>query len=84
MRNCRNAEHSRPHTVHYGPEGLSVSAVGGTDGQEGHGGVALLDHDSFDVRSRWNLTTRRNTWHDMWWHLGHDVMVTSEWVTHPR
>jgi selenium-binding protein 1 len=41
------AGYSRPHTIHCGPEGIYVSALGAPDGG-GPGGVFLMDHDSFD------------------------------------
>src|SRR6476646_7824991 len=41
------AGYSRPHTVHCGPGGIFMSALGGTDGAEGPGGMALIDHDTF-------------------------------------
>jgi len=43
------AGYSRPHTVHCGPGGIFMSALGGTDGAEGPGGIALIDHDTFEV-----------------------------------
>ena len=39
--------YSRPHTVHCGPDGLYVCALGAPDG-DGPGGVFLLDHDTFE------------------------------------
>ena len=47
------AGYSRPHTVHCGPGGIFMSALGGANGNDGPGGVALLDHDSFDVIGAW-------------------------------
>ena len=38
--------YSRPHTVHCGPDGLYMSALGNPAG-DGPGGVLLLDHDDF-------------------------------------
>ena len=43
------AGYSRPHTIHCGPGGIFVFALGGADGNDGPGGIALLDHDTFDV-----------------------------------
>ena len=43
------AGYSRPHTVHCGPGGIFVFNLGGANGNDGPGGVALLDHDTFDV-----------------------------------
>ena len=79
---AKRAGYSRPHTVHCGPEGLYVTALGGADGAEGPGGIALLDHDSFEVRGRWEVDRGpQYLAYDAWWHLGHDTVVTSEWGT---
>jgi selenium-binding protein 1 len=73
--------YSRPHTVHCGPEGLYVSALGATDGG-GPGGIFLLDHDNFNVLGRWEVDRGpQELAYDFWWHLGHDAMLTSEWGT---
>ncbi len=78
----KRAGYSRPHTVHCGPEGIYVSALGGADGQDGPGGVALLDHTSFEVLGRWEVDRGpQHLAYDVWWHLGHDTVVTSEWGT---
>ncbi|MQA78004.1 MAG: selenium-binding protein [Streptosporangiales bacterium] len=79
---AKRAGYSRPHTVHCGPEGLYVSALGGADGNEGPGGVAILDHNSFEVLGRWEVD-RGDQYlaYDLWWHIAHDVAVTSEWGT---
>jgi selenium-binding protein 1 len=78
----KRAGYSRPHTVHCGPEGLYVTALGGYDGREGPGGVAILDHTSFEVLGRWEVD-RGDQYlaYDLWWHIAHDVAVTSEWGT---
>src|SRR5215472_14966096 len=46
------------------------------------GGVALMDHTSFEVLGRWEVD-RGDQYlaYDMWWHIAHDVAVTSEWAT---
>jgi selenium-binding protein 1 len=77
----KRAGYSRPHTVHCGPEGLYVSNLGGYQ-SEGPGGVALLDHTSFEVLGQWELD-RGDQYlaYDLWWHIAHDVAVTSEWGT---
>ena len=36
--------YSRPHTIHCGPDGIYVSALGNPEG-DGPGGIFLLDHD---------------------------------------
>lgn len=74
--------YSRPHTVHCGPDGLYVSALGGADGEEGPGGIAVLDHTSFEVLGRWEVDRGpQYLAYDFWWHINHDVLVTSEWGT---
>jgi methanethiol oxidase len=75
------AGYSRPHTVHCGPGGLFVSCLGG-DGAEGPGGVALLDHSTFEVTGPWEAD-RGDQYlaYDLWWHINHDVAITSEWAT---
>ncbi|CCW35545.1 56kDa selenium binding protein (SBP56) [Chthonomonas calidirosea] len=75
------AGYSRPHTVHCGPDGLYVSALGNPDG-EGPGGVFVLDHETFEVLGRWEVDRGpQYLAYDFWWHLGYDVMITSEWGT---
>ena len=76
------AGYSRPHTIHCGPGGIFMSALGGADGKDGPGGVALLDHDTFDVVGAWELDRGDQFFgYDVWWHLNHDTVVTSEWGT---
>jgi selenium-binding protein 1 len=78
---AERAGYSRPHTVHCGPDGIYVTALGNAEGQ-GPGGVFVMDHESFDVLGRWELDRGPQRFaYDMWWHLGHDTMVTSEWGT---
>ena len=73
--------YSRFHTIHCGPEGIYISALGSPDG-EGPGGIFLLDHFSFDVLGQWEMNRGpQYLAYDFWWHLGHDTMVTSEWGT---
>lgn len=79
---AKRAGYSRPHTVHCGPEGVYVSALGGANGEDGPGGIALLDHNSFDVLGRWEVDRGpQYLAYDVWWHIAQDVMVTSEWGT---
>jgi methanethiol oxidase len=76
------AGYSRPHTVHCGPGGIFMSAMGGANGADGPGGVALIDHDTFEVIGAWE--TDRGEQHfgyDVWWHLNDDIAITSEWAT---
>jgi methanethiol oxidase len=78
---ANRAGYSRPHTVHCGPEGIYVSALADAEGKR-PGGVFLMDHESFDVRGRWELDRGpQELAYDFWWHLGYDTMVTSEWGT---
>ena len=75
------AGYTRPHTVHCGPEGIYVAALGNREGK-GPGGVFLMDHETFDVRGQWEMDRGPQHFaYDAWWHLGHDTLVTSEWGT---
>ena len=75
------ARYSRFHTIHCGPEGIYVSALGSPSG-DGPGGIFLLDHFSFDVMGQWEVDRGpQYLSYDFWWHLGYDTMVTSEWGT---
>jgi methanethiol oxidase len=76
------AGYSRPHTLHCGPDGMFLSCLGGADGSDGPGGVALLDHESFEVLRAWE-SDRGPQWlaYDLWWHLRQNIAVTSEWGT---
>jgi selenium-binding protein 1 len=49
---ARRTGYSRVHTVHCGPDGIYVNALGDPDG-DGPGGIFLLDHDSFQVKGVW-------------------------------
>jgi selenium-binding protein 1 len=73
--------YSRPHTVHCGPDGIYVSAMGSPSG-DGPGGIFLMDMSSFDVLGRWELDRGpQQLAYDFWWHLGYDTVITSEWGT---
>lgn len=75
------SRYSRFHTIHCGPEGIYVSALGSPEG-EAPGGVFVLDHDSFEVLGQWEMQRGPQLLgYDFWWHLGYDTMVTSEWGT---
>jgi selenium-binding protein 1 len=75
------AHYSRFHTIHCGPEGIYVSALGAPNG-DGPGGIFLLDHYSFDVLGQWEVDRGpQYLAYDFWWHLGYDTMITSEWGT---
>ncbi|MEV6840129.1 selenium-binding protein SBP56-related protein [Streptomyces sp. NPDC051133] len=74
------AGYSRPHTLHCGPDGVFLSCLGGADGADGPGGVALLDHESFDVLRSWESDRGpQRLAYDVWWHLRRNIAVTSEW-----
>ncbi|HEX6499557.1 MAG TPA: selenium-binding protein SBP56-related protein [Micromonosporaceae bacterium] len=76
------AGYSRPHTLHCGPSGIFMSALGGANGDDGPGGVAVLDHETFDVVGPWELDRGDQFLaYDVWWHLNHDTVITSEWGT---
>jgi selenium-binding protein 1 len=75
--------YSRPHTVHCGPNGIFLSALGAPDG-EGPGGIFVLDPESFEVLGKWEIDRGpQYLGYDFWWHLGHDTLISSEWGT-PR
>jgi selenium-binding protein 1 len=79
---AEKAGYSRPHTLHCGPDGVFVSCLGGAGDQDGPGGVALLDHATFDVLRNWESDRGpQYLAYDVWWHLNHNVAVTSEWGT---
>src|SRR5215510_6728312 len=75
------AGYSRPHTLHCGPDGIFLSCLGGGT-TDGPGGIALLDHDTFDVLRAWE-TDRGPQYlaYDAWWHLNQNTLITSEWGT---
>ena len=70
-----------PHTVHCGPDGIYMNALGSQTG-DGPGGIFVLDHETFDVVGPWEQERGpQYLAYDFWWHLGHDTMITSEWGT---
>jgi methanethiol oxidase len=76
------AGYSRLHTVHCGPDAIYVNAMGSTNDGTGPGGVFLLDHFDFKVLGQWEVDRGpQELAYDFWWHIGQDVMVTSEWAT---
>jgi selenium-binding protein 1 len=78
---AERAGYSRPHTVHCGPEGIYVTALGDAHGNA-PGGTFLMDPESFDVRGQWEIQRGDQKFaYDAWWHLGYDTLVTSEWGT---
>ena len=77
----RKTGYSRPHTVHCGPDGIYINALGGPDGN-GPGGIFMLDAETFEIKGRWERERGpQHLAYDFWWHLGHDTMITSEWGT---
>jgi methanethiol oxidase len=73
--------YTRPHTVHCGPGGIYVTALGNADGGA-PGGIFLLDQQSFEPLGRWEVERgSQQLAYDGWWHLGYDTLVTSEWGT---
>jgi len=79
---AERAGYSRPHTLHCGPDGVFLTCLGGAFGNDGPGGIALLDHNTFDVVRAWE-TDRGPQYlaYDAWWHLKQNVLVSSEWGT---
>lgn len=72
--------YSRPHTIHCGPDAIYVSALGAPDGN-GPGGIFQMDHD-FNIIGQWEANRGpQELAYDFWWHLGHDVLISSEWGT---
>ncbi len=78
---ARKTGYSRPHTIHCGPDGIYVSALGAPDGG-GPGGIFLLDHESFDVKGQWETDRGpQELSYDFWWHLNYGTVLSSEWGT---
>ncbi|MDX1566310.1 MAG: selenium-binding protein SBP56-related protein [Longimicrobiales bacterium] len=70
-----------PHTVHCGPDGIYMNALGAPNG-DGPGGIFMLDHDDFELKGAWEKERGpQHLAYDFYWHLGHDTMITSEWGT---
>jgi selenium-binding protein 1 len=79
---ARKAGYSRPHTLHCGPTGIYLSCLGGANGSDGPGGIALLDHTTFDVLRAWESDRGpQHLAYDAWWHLNQNTLITSEWGT---
>src|SRR4051794_17354003 len=73
--------YSRPHTIHCGPDGIYVSALGNPEG-DGPGGIFLLDHENFSVKGAWEQDRGpQELAYDFWWHLNQGTVLTSEWGT---
>jgi selenium-binding protein 1 len=77
----RKTGYAAPHTVHCGPDGIYLNALGAPDGN-GPGGIFTLHHETFEVKGPWEKERGpQHLSYDFWWHLGHDTMITSEWGT---
>jgi selenium-binding protein 1 len=77
----RKTGYAAPHTVHCGPDGIYLNALGAPGG-DGPGGIFTLDHESFEVKGRWERDRgSQYLAYDFFWHLGQDTMITSEWGT---
>jgi selenium-binding protein 1 len=73
--------YAAPHTVHCGPDGIYMNALGAPDGN-GPGGIFILDHETFELKGRWEQDRGpQYLAYDFFWHLGHDTMISSEWGT---
>lgn len=73
--------YTRPHTIHCGPGGIFVTALGNAEGKA-PGGIFLMDHESFEPLGQWEVERGPQRFgYDGWWHLGYDTLVTSEWGT---
>jgi selenium-binding protein 1 len=73
--------YSRPHTLHCGPDGIYMSALGAPNG-DGPGGIFALDHYTFEPLGRWEVERGPQYFgYDFAWHLGYDTAVSSEWGT---
>ena len=73
--------YTRPHTVHCGPDAIYISALGNADG-DGPGGIFMMDCDTFDIIGPWEKDRGPQYFaYDFWWHLTHDVLISSEWGT---
>jgi len=78
---ARKTGYASPHTVHCGPDGIYMSALGAPDGG-GPGGLLVLDHDSFEPKRAWERDHGpQHLAYDFAWHFGHDTTITSEWGT---
>jgi selenium-binding protein 1 len=78
---ARKTGYQTLHTVHCGPDGVYLNALGAPSG-DGPGGIFLLDHETFDIKGTWERDRGpQYLAYDFWWHLGQDVMISSEWGT---
>lgn len=75
------AGYTSPHSVHCGPDGIYLNALGNAEG-DAPGGIFVLDHRTFEVKGAWEKDRGPQMLaYDFGWHLGQDIVVTSEWGT---
>ena len=80
MFSLERAIHVRIRSIVARKESTSV-LLGAPDGG-GPGGIFILDHLDFNVLGRWEVDRGpQELAYDFWWHLGHDVLISSEWGT---
>jgi selenium-binding protein 1 len=74
--------YAAPHTVHCGPDGIYLNALGSADGN-GPGGLFVIDHETLELRpGAWEADRGpQHLAYDFAWHLGHDTLISSEWGT---
>jgi selenium-binding protein 1 len=78
---AKRAGYSAPHTIHCGPDGVYVNALGAPNG-DGPGGIFVLDHENLDVSGAWEEQRGpQYLTYDFYWHLGFDTLISSEWGT---
>ena len=84
---AKRTGYTSPHTVHCGPDGVYLSALGsasgnGKVGEDGPGGIFMMNHDTFELEKAWEADRGPQYFqYDFWWHLGYDKMISSEWGT---
>ena len=73
--------YSWPKSVHAGPDGVYINALGSEVG-EGPGGIFVLDRETFEIKGPWERDRGPQYFAcDFSWHPGFDTIVTSEWGT---
>lgn len=73
--------YTSPHSVHCGPDGIYLNALGNAEG-DAPGGLFVVDHETFEVKGAWEKDRGPQMLaYDFGWHLGQDIVVTSEWGT---
>src|SRR5437773_8657940 len=75
------ANYSRPHTIHCGPEGIYVSALGAPNG-DGPGGIFMLDCETLEILGKWEMNRGPQFLHyEFLWQLGLGMLLSREWGT---